>query len=155
MMPRAGGPYVFLREAYGPSIGISFRLGAVSRHSNWDDRGGRGRVCEISRRSRAGDRYRKLSHRADLVGRGYAISLSTEQLVAIALIFSLTWTNTRGLELGRLVQNTFTFAKTAALIALIVIGLSLGWKCGLRGALRSTWWDSWPMAGVRRSRSLV
>ena len=46
----------------------------------------------------------------------------------IALIILLTWTNTRGLETGKLVQNTFTFAKTAALLALIVIGLSLGWK---------------------------
>src|SRR4029434_10947076 len=59
---------------------------------------------------------------------GYAISLSTEQLVAIALIALLTWTNTRGLEVGRIVQNTFTFAKTVALTAVVVIGLSLGWN---------------------------
>ena len=61
------------------------------------------------------------------LGGHYAISLSTEQLVAIALIALLTWTNTRGLEIGKLVQNTFTFAKTAALAAShsdrLVIGL--------------------------------
>jgi amino acid transporter len=38
---------------------------------------------------------------------GYAISLSLEQLVAIALIALLTWTNTRGLEVGKIIQNTF------------------------------------------------
>ena len=73
---------------------------------------------------------------------GYAISLSTEQLVAIALIALLTWTNTRGLEVGKIVQNTFTFAKTAALTAVVVIGLSLGWKAN-SAALSSAWWDSW------------
>src|SRR5262249_2791592 len=73
---------------------------------------------------------------------GYAISLSTEQLVAIALIALLTWTNTRGLEVGKIVQNTFTFAKTAALAAVVLIGLSLGWKFN-SAALSSAWWDSW------------
>src|SRR5204862_74014 len=68
--------------------------------------------------------------------------LSTEQLTAIALILLLTWTNTRGLEIGTFVQNTFTLAKTAALLALIVIGLSMGWKAD-SAALSSDWWDSW------------
>src|SRR5439155_2363212 len=72
----------------------------------------------------------------------YAISLSTEQLTAVTLILLLTWINTRGLEIGKLVQNIFTFAKTAALIGLIVVGLSLGWKA--TGAARtSAWWDPW------------
>ena len=76
------------------------------------------------------------------VGGGYAISLSTEQLIAVLLIFLLSWSNTRGLELGKFVQNIFTFAKTAALIALIVIGLSLGWKPGC-AALSADWWNPW------------
>jgi len=40
----------------------------------------------------------------------------------------LTWTNTRGLEYGKIVQNLFTSAKTLALAALIVAGLTLGWN---------------------------
>src|SRR4029077_16135851 len=43
---------------------------------------------------------------------------------------------------GKIIQNTFTFAKTAALIAVVVIGLSLGWKAN-SAALGSAWWDSW------------
>ena len=56
------------------------------------------------------------------LGSSYAISLSTQQLIAVAMILLLTWSNTRGLKLGKLIQNTFTFAKTAALIGLIVSG---------------------------------
>ena len=73
---------------------------------------------------------------------GYAVSLSLEQLVAIALIALLTWTNTRGLEVGKIIQNTFTFVKTAALAAVVVIGLCLGWNAN-SAALRSDWWNSW------------
>ena len=72
----------------------------------------------------------------------YAISLSLEQLIAIALIVLLTWSNTRGLEVGKIIQNTFTFAKTAALTAVVVIGLSLGWRAN-SAALSSSWWNSW------------
>jgi len=46
--------------------------------------------------------------------------------VAVVLIAALTVTNTRGLRLGALIQNSFTLAKTAALVGLIVIGLTLG-----------------------------
>ena len=74
------------------------------------------------------------------LGSGYAISLSTEQLIAILLIVALTWTNTRGLKTGTMVQNTFTFAKTAALAAVVLVGLSLGWRqaCAARSA---AWWN--------------
>ena len=58
------------------------------------------------------------------------------------LISLLTWTNTRGLEIGRIVQNSFTFVKTAALAGVVVIGLSLGWGAS-SAAHSSAWWDSW------------
>src|SRR5204863_3904108 len=57
---------------------------------------------------------------------GYALSLSTTQLVGLLLIALLTWTNTRGLEYGRIIQNVFTTAKTGALVGLIVVGVALG-----------------------------
>src|SRR5207249_1705793 len=72
----------------------------------------------------------------------YAISLSLEQLVAIALIALLTWTNMRGLEVGKIIQNSFTFAKTAALAAVVVIGLSLGLH-STSAARNAAWWNSW------------
>jgi APA family basic amino acid/polyamine antiporter len=60
------------------------------------------------------------------IGSGYAVSLSTAQLVGVLLIALLTWMNTRGLKLGKIVQNIFTITKTGALIALIVLGVIVG-----------------------------
>ncbi|HKP47639.1 MAG TPA: amino acid permease, partial [Pyrinomonadaceae bacterium] len=70
----------------------------------------------------------------------YAISLSTAQLVAIVLILFLTVTNTRGLKTGKLIQNTFTLTKTAALVGLILVGLLLGWN-HQSAAYTSSWWN--------------
>jgi APA family basic amino acid/polyamine antiporter len=56
----------------------------------------------------------------------YALSLSTAQLVAILVIVLLTWMNTRGLRLGKVIQNVFTVAKTGALIGLIILGVIVG-----------------------------
>src|SRR5437588_798501 len=62
------------------------------------------------------------------ISSGYALSLSTAQLVGVLLIALLTWMNTRGLRLGKLVQNVFTSAKTGALVALIVLGVVVGYN---------------------------
>src|SRR5712692_8204248 len=142
MMPRAGGVYVFLREAYGPSIGFLYgwtlflviQTGTIAAVAI-----AFAKFLGVFVSVVASDNYLMVPMS---LGGGYAISLSTEQLVAVALIALLTWTNTRGLEIGKLVQNTFTFAKTAALAAVIVIGISLGWSatCAARS---SAWWDSW------------
>ena len=56
----------------------------------------------------------------------YAVSLSWQQLVGILLILALTAANTRGLRLGKWIQNVFTSAKTVALVALIVLGVFVG-----------------------------
>jgi APA family basic amino acid/polyamine antiporter len=141
MMPRAGGVYIFLREAYGPSFGFLFgwtlflviQTGTIAAVAI-----AFAKFTGVFAPAIATDNYVI----APIHLGGYAISVSTEQLVAIALIALLTWTNTRGLETGKLVQNTFTFAKTAALLAVIVIGLSLGWKPE-SAARASAWWDSW------------
>src|SRR6266481_1281749 len=126
MMPRAGGVYVFLREAYGKSIGFLYgwtlfpviQTGTIA-------------AVAIAFAKFLGVFVEAVSPDNYLIAPislgGYAISVSTEQLVAIGLIALLTWTNTRGLEVGKIVQNTFTFAKTAALAAVVVIGLALGW----------------------------
>jgi APA family basic amino acid/polyamine antiporter len=142
MLPRAGGQYVFLRQAYGSSIGFLFgwtlflviQTGTIAAVAI-----AFAKFAGVFLPAIATEHY--LVKPIHLFG-AYAISLSTEQLVAVLLIFLLTWVNTRGLEIGKLVQNTFTFAKTAALIGLIVIGLSLGWKASC-AARASAWWDPW------------
>ena len=141
MMPKAGGQYVFLREAYGPLFGFLFgwavflviQTGTIA-------------AVAVAFAKFTGVLFPAIAPAAYLVapihlGGGYAISLSSEQFLAVLMILLLTWSNTRGLELGKLVQNSFTFAKTAALFGLIVVGLALGW--GATSAARSAaWWDS-------------
>ena len=142
MMPRAGGVYVFLREAYGPSVGFLFgwtlflviQTGTIAAVAI-----AFAKFLGVFVPVVASDHYLLAPLR--LFG-GYAISLSTEQVVAVLLIFLLSWANTRGLAVGKIVQNTFTFAKTAALVGLIVIGLSLGWSAN-SAARSSDWWNSW------------
>lgn len=141
MMPRAGGVYVFLREAYGPSLGFLFgwtlflvvQTGTIAAVAI-----AFAKFLGVFVSGVASDNY--LIEPVPLGG--YAISLSTEQLTAILLIALLTWTNTRGLEVGRIVQNTFTFAKTAALAGVVIVGLLLGWSAN-SAARSSAWWDSW------------
>ena len=141
MMPRAGGQYVFLRVAYGPMFGFLFgwslflvvQTGTIA-------------AVAVAFAKFLGVFWPAISADAQPLFRPvilghYAVSLSTQQLVAVALIVILTITNTRGLKLGTLIQNTFTFAKTAALAALIVIGLTLGWS-GKAAAWTSSWWNS-------------
>jgi len=141
MMPRAGGVYVFLREAYGSSTGFLYgwtlflviQTGTIA-------------AVAIAFAKFLGVFITAVSPDNYLVSPitlgGYAISVSTEQLVAIALITLLTWTNTRGLEVGKIIQNSFTFTKTAALAAVVVIGLLLGWHA-TSAARDAWWWNSW------------
>ncbi len=125
MMPRAGGQYVFLREAYGPAVGFLFgwslflviQTGTIAAVAV-----AFARFTGVLWPWVAADRY--LVEPVRLSG-GYAVSLTTEQLVAVLLILLLTFTNTLGLKTGKLIQNTFTFTKTAALAALVLVGLAL------------------------------
>src|SRR5438876_1578063 len=95
MMPRAGGVYVFFREAYGSSIGFLYgwtlflviQTGTIAAVAI-----GFAKFLGVFSAAIASDNY--LVAPVSL-GAGYAISLSTEQLVAIALIVLLTWTNSR------------------------------------------------------------
>ena len=144
MMPRAGGQYVFLREAYGPSFGFLFgwalflvvqsgTIAAVAvAFANF---------LGVLVPTISSENYLIAPHA--IVG-SYAISLSTNQIIAIVLIMLLTFTNMNGLKTGKFIQNTFTFTKTAALLGLVVIGLTIGWKVGLRdgaAAWTSSWWN--------------
>ena len=139
MMPRAGGVYVFFREAYGPAMGFLYgwtlflvvQTGTIAAVAI-----AFAKFLGVFVSGIAPDNY-LLTKGPVSLGGGYAISLSTQQLVAIALVALLTWTNTRGLKLGALVQNVFTFAKTAALAGVVIVGLLLGWSATSAASLSS------------------
>src|SRR5688500_16819188 len=141
MMPRAGGQYVFLREAYGRATAFVFGWSMLLVIQT-----GTIAAVAIAFASFTGVLLPGISSTNYLVepvivGQ-YAFGLSTQQLLAIASILLLTWANTRGLRLGKLIQNVFTVAKTAALAGLIVVGLTIGWN-GESAAFTSSWWNPW------------
>src|SRR5438034_4154039 len=140
LFPHAGGQYVYLREAYSPlwgflygwtlflviqtgtiaAVAVAFArfLGvftSVISATNWI-------VPPITLSSK------------------YAVSLSTQQLVAILIIVFLTIVNTRALQLGKLIQNIFTSAKTLSLFALVVLGISIGRNADALDANFTNFW---------------
>src|SRR5438876_9328152 len=130
MMPRAGGQYVYLREAYsslggflsGWTLFLVIQTGTIA-------------AVAVAFARFLGVFTDAVSPTQWIVppitlSRGYAISLSTQQLVAIVIIILLTFVNTRGLSLGKLIQNVFTSAKTLSLFALVVLGIFLGCNAG-------------------------
>jgi APA family basic amino acid/polyamine antiporter len=140
MMPRAGGQYVYLREAYSPLWGFLYgwtlflviQTGTIAAVAVGFARFLGVLVPAISPTSWILPPV-NLSH-------SYAISLSVQQLVGILLIVFLTWLNTRGIHLGKLIQNTFTSAKTLSLIALIFLGIFVGRNAGAVAANFSNMW---------------
>jgi APA family basic amino acid/polyamine antiporter len=69
----------------------------------------------------------------------YNVGLNTQNLLAIVSLLVLTWVNTRGLHSGAVVQNIFTFAKTAALVGLIALGFLYATDAA-RGANFTAFW---------------
>ena len=145
MMPHAGGMYIYLREAFSPLWGFLYgwtlctviQTGTIA-------------AVAIAFARFSGVLFPGISEDRYLiapihVSTGYAFSLSTAQLAAIILIVVLAWTNSRGLQYGKIVQNVFTVAKTAALLGLIVLGLTLGWNAA---AVHDNFSHAWTPRGV-------
>ena len=144
MMPRAGGQYVYLREAFSPLWGFLYgwtlflviQTGTIA-------------AVAVAFARFFGVLWPTISEERYLIGpmhlsSGYALSLSTNQVVAVSVIGLLTWINSRGLSYGKIVQNVFTTAKTGALIALILLGLLVGWNAQ---AVGMNFGDLWTARG--------
>jgi APA family basic amino acid/polyamine antiporter len=144
MMPKAGGQYVYLREAFSPLWGFLYgwtlflviQTGTIAAVAI-----GFARYLGVLWPVVSESNYILPPVR---IGSSYAISLSTAQVVGILMIALLTWMNTRGLKLGKLVQNVFTVAKTGALIGLIVLGVIIGWQAS---AASANFGDLWTIRG--------
>jgi APA family basic amino acid/polyamine antiporter len=148
-MPHAGGQYVYLREAFGPLWGFLFgwtmflviQTGTIA-------------AVAVAFAKFSGVFVPWISAQNYLIGSG-RMGLTTQRLLAIAMIVFLTWLNTRGIRTGARVQNVFTFAKVASLLGLVGFGFLLGRNHAAvsdnfdhfwRGA---TWsWDTFRLVGV-------
>jgi APA family basic amino acid/polyamine antiporter len=145
MMPRAGGQYVYLREAFSPLWGFLYgwtlllviQTGTIAAVAV-----GFARYTGYLLPAISEERY--IVPPIHLTA-GYALSLSTVQALGIALVALLTWTNTRGLDWGKVIQNVFTTTKGGALLALIAVGLFLGWNAN---AVGGNFGDLWTARGA-------
>lgn len=141
MLPSAGGQYVFLREAYGRATGFVFGWSMLLVIQT-----GTIAAVAVAFANFTGVLVPAISSTHYLVppialGARYAVSLSTQQLVAVVMILLLTVANTQGLGLARRIQQSFTVAKTAALAGLVIAGLLLG-RNAASAAATSDWWDA-------------
>src|SRR6266545_425187 len=147
MMPKAGGQYVYLREAsiplwvflYGWTLFLVIQTGTIAAVAV-----GFARYTGVLVPWFSESNYLIPPIRFGGWFSGYAVSLSTAQFLGLAMIALLTFMNTRGLDLGKLVQNIFTTAKTGALIALILLGIFVGLKSG---AGAENFRDFWTLRG--------
>jgi basic amino acid/polyamine antiporter, APA family len=130
MYPRAGGQYVFLREAMGPLMGFLYgwTLFVVIQTGTIAAVGvAFGRFLGVLWPAIGPDRFAWFP-RFDVRTAGGVIELglTPQRLVALVSIWILTWVNLRGVREGKFVQTTLSIVKAGALAALIVLGLTIG-----------------------------
>jgi len=140
LFPHAGGQYVYLREAYSPLWGFLYgwtlflviQTGTIA-------------AVAVGFAKYLGVLFPAISPTTWVIppialGARFAISLSIQQLVGILMIVLITFLNTLGVRLGKLIQNIFTSAKTLSLIGLIVLGIFVGRNAGAIAANFSHLW---------------
>ncbi|HWH71023.1 MAG TPA: amino acid permease, partial [Candidatus Sulfotelmatobacter sp.] len=155
MMPRAGGQYVYLREAFGPLWGFLYgwtlflviQTGTIA-------------AVAVAFARYLGVLIPGVSPTSWIIppmnlSSSYAVSLSTQQLVAILVIVLLTFINTRGLRIGKTIQNVFTSAKALSLIALILVGLVIGRNAEVIHANFSDLWRPHNVSPIKADLSFI
>src|SRR6202521_970241 len=135
MMPRAGGQYVYLREALGPLWGFLYgwtlflviQTGTIA-------------AVSVAFGKFLGTFFPSISssnwivhfvkippiHIGPMVLGNVDTGLNPQNLVAILAVVALSVINIFGLKTGALIQNVLTFAKVSALLGLALLGLFLG-----------------------------
>ncbi|MBI5238964.1 MAG: amino acid permease [Elusimicrobia bacterium] len=151
MIPKAGGQYVYLREAYGPLAGFLYgwtlflviQTGTIA-------------AVAVAFAKYTGVLFPWFSEQHILFAAG-RFHVSAAQLLAIAVIAFLTWLNLRGLKLGKIVQNIFTVTKIASLVGLaLLVFYALNHGSAWNENWRSAWQAVWrhgeatePLAGAK------
>lgn len=118
-MPKSGGQYVYLKEAYSPLFGFLFGWASFLVIQS-----GLVAAVAVAFAKYLGVFYPSVSETAVLVAipLGEKIfTISTAQVIAMLSIVLLTMINSYGVKAGAFVQNTFTFLKVAAIVLLITM----------------------------------
>jgi APA family basic amino acid/polyamine antiporter len=132
MFPKAGGQYVYLKEAFNPLTGFLYGWSFFA-------------VIQAGSIAAVGVAFSKfaayifpgLSEHNILFDLGF-LKISAAQVTSILLIVVLTYINTMGVKEGKLIQTVFTLAKIVALAGLVIFGFLLAAKKGISAANWST-----------------
>jgi APA family basic amino acid/polyamine antiporter len=143
MMPKAGGQYVYLREALGPLWGFLYgwtlflviQTGTIA-------------AVGVAFGKFLGVFFPSVSQTNWIlhVGSGN-IGLSTANLAAIVIITLLTFTNTLGVKMGAGIQNVFTSAKVLALLGVVAVGLVAKNAAAIAANFGVGWENFWAGSG--------
>jgi APA family basic amino acid/polyamine antiporter len=137
MFPKAGGQYVYLKEAYNPLIGFLYGWSFFAVIQT-----GTIAAVGVAFSKFAAYLFPALSDTNYLIGAADGFHISAAQVVSILLIVLLTYINTRGVKEGKIIQTTFTLTKLIALFGLILFGFLLASKAGV---WNSNWADAWSL----------
>ncbi len=116
MFPKAGGQYVYLKEAYNPLVGFLYGWSFFA-------------VIQTGTIAAVGVAFSKftaylwpaVSEDIILFQLG-SITVSPAQVLAIVIIILLTYINTKGVKGGKIIQTSFTMTKLVSLFGLIIFG---------------------------------
>ena len=145
MYPKAGGQYVYLKEAFNPLAAFLYGWSFFA-------------VIQTATIAAVGVAFAKfmaylvpsVSESLVALDLGF-VRISPAQLVSVVLILFLTYVNTRGIKSGKLIQTTFTVTKLASLFGLIVFGLIMFKK----EVWAANWTDAWNLHNLGSSESLT
>jgi APA family basic amino acid/polyamine antiporter len=119
-MPKAGGQYVYIREAFGPMFGFLYGWTLFSVIQT-----GTIAAVGVAFAKFTGVFFPVISAETILMDLGF-FKINSQQVLAALVIIFLTVYNFRHVKSGALLQNIFTISKVIALLALVVLGLYFG-----------------------------
>lgn len=136
MMPKAGGQYIYLREAYNPLVSFLYGwtlFGVIQT--------GTIAAVAVAFAKFTGILFPWFSEKNYLLELG-AFKFSSVQLLGISSIILLTWLNGRGVKNGKFIQNLFGSTKIIAILVLIVLGFAIGINSEAIAANFSNMWEA-------------
>ena len=119
MFPKAGGQYVYLKEAYNPLVGFLYGWSFFSVIQT-----GTIAAVGVAFSKFAGYFFPSLDLKPEnIIFQVGGLKIYTAQIISILLISFLTYTNTKGVKGGKWIQNIFTSTKLLSLFGLLIAGL--------------------------------
>jgi APA family basic amino acid/polyamine antiporter len=151
MFPKAGGQYVYLKEAYNPLVGFLYgwsffsviQTGTIAAVGVAFSKFAAYLIPALSE----DNKLLKIQTGINDCGLATYFSISAAQIVAIVLIIFLTYTNTKGVKGGKWIQNIFTSTKLLSLFGLIVAGFIM--------FKPEVWHANWSNAWVATKATLI